>query len=155
MDEFRIPKQENAKLTEFIPSWRFANGMFALVLSFGLLLTALRSRKARSWRYGTGQYVSSVSGDLEINWTRLWVIHGSCCLWIGNFFFSVNMFKIFKLGFPRLASEPYSRLWCAPYGSNLDSGFLHTCWKRSKRNSTTPCQPKSMVTWCIRELDCH
>ncbi|KAK8952557.1 putative boron transporter 2 [Platanthera zijinensis] len=28
--------------------------MFALVLSFGLLLTALRSRKARSWRYGCG-----------------------------------------------------------------------------------------------------
>nr|KYP50966.1 Putative boron transporter 2 [Cajanus cajan] len=35
-------------------SWLFGNGMFALVLSFGLLFTALRSRKARSWRYGTG-----------------------------------------------------------------------------------------------------
>lgn len=54
VDEFRIPKRENPSLTEFMPSWRFANGMFALVLSFGLLLTALRSRKARSWRYGTG-----------------------------------------------------------------------------------------------------
>lgn len=30
--------------------------MFALVLSFGLLLTALRSRKARSWRYGSGRF---------------------------------------------------------------------------------------------------
>ncbi|KAA8549045.1 hypothetical protein F0562_000729 [Nyssa sinensis] len=54
VEEFRIPKRENPNLTAFIPSWRFANGMFALVLSFGLLLTALRSRKARSWRYGTG-----------------------------------------------------------------------------------------------------
>ncbi|KAK6239531.1 hypothetical protein QUC31_005000 [Theobroma cacao] len=54
VEEFRIPQHEDPKLTEFIPSWRFANGMFALVLSFGLLLTALRSRKARSWRYGTG-----------------------------------------------------------------------------------------------------
>lgn len=54
VDEFRIPKRENPKALEFIPSWRFANGMFALVLSFGLLFTALRSRKARSWRYGTG-----------------------------------------------------------------------------------------------------
>ncbi|XP_020520686.1 probable boron transporter 2 isoform X2 [Amborella trichopoda] len=54
VDEFRIPKRENPKLTEFQDSWRFGNGMFALVLSFGLLLTALRSRKARSWRYGTG-----------------------------------------------------------------------------------------------------
>ncbi|KAJ3687441.1 hypothetical protein LUZ61_016605 [Rhynchospora tenuis] len=54
VDEFRIPKRENPRLIEFTPSWRFANGMFALVLSFGLLLTALRSRKARSWRYGSG-----------------------------------------------------------------------------------------------------
>ncbi|KAJ3681322.1 hypothetical protein LUZ60_015811 [Juncus effusus] len=54
IDEFRVPKRENPKLTEFEPSWRFSNGMFALVLSFGLLLTALHSRKARSWRYGSG-----------------------------------------------------------------------------------------------------
>ncbi|KAL4324821.1 hypothetical protein GQ457_11G002100 [Hibiscus cannabinus] len=54
VEEFRIPRHEKPKLTEFLPSWRFANGMFALVLSFGLLLSALRSRKARSWRYGTG-----------------------------------------------------------------------------------------------------
>ncbi|XP_022722308.1 boron transporter 1-like isoform X3 [Durio zibethinus] len=54
VDEFRIPERVNPKLLEFQPSWRFANGMFALVLSFALLLTALRSRKARSWRYGSG-----------------------------------------------------------------------------------------------------
>ncbi|KAI0510834.1 hypothetical protein KFK09_011443 [Dendrobium nobile] len=54
VDEFRIPEREDRKALEFIPSWRFGNGMFALVLSFGLLLTALRSRKARSWRYGCG-----------------------------------------------------------------------------------------------------
>ncbi|KAL0921907.1 hypothetical protein M5K25_005853 [Dendrobium thyrsiflorum] len=54
VDEFLIPKRENPKLLEFIPSWRFGNGMFALILSFGLLLTALRSRKARSWPYGCG-----------------------------------------------------------------------------------------------------
>ncbi|XVF28149.1 hypothetical protein REPUB_Repub15cG0004300 [Reevesia pubescens] len=54
VNEFRVPERENPKSIEFQPSWRFANGMFALVLSFGLLLTALRSRKARSWRYGSG-----------------------------------------------------------------------------------------------------
>ncbi|KAM3397963.1 boron transporter 1 isoform X1 [Capsicum galapagoense] len=54
IDEFRVPERENPNLPEFQPSWRFGNGMFALVLSFGLLLTALRSRKARSWRYGSG-----------------------------------------------------------------------------------------------------
>lgn len=55
MDEFRLPQREDTSLPQFVPSWRFANGMFALVLSFGLLLTALRSRKARSWRYGSGK----------------------------------------------------------------------------------------------------
>ncbi|KAL3628832.1 putative boron transporter 2 [Castilleja foliolosa] len=54
VEEFGIPKRENINDAAFLPSWRFGNGMFALVLSFGLLLTALRSRKARSWRYGAG-----------------------------------------------------------------------------------------------------
>lgn len=54
VEEFRVPKREDQKALEFSSSWRFGNGMFALVLSFGLLLTALRSRKARSWRYGCG-----------------------------------------------------------------------------------------------------
>lgn len=61
MDEFRIPAREDPKSIEFIPSWRFSNGMFALVLSFGLLFTALRSRKARSWRYGSGKCYTYVN----------------------------------------------------------------------------------------------
>ncbi|KAK6118137.1 hypothetical protein DH2020_048121 [Rehmannia glutinosa] len=65
VDEFRIPKRENSSLTEYMPSWRFANGMFALVLSFGLLLTALRSRKARSWRYGSG-WIRSLIADYGV-----------------------------------------------------------------------------------------
>lgn len=56
MEEFGIPQRENPNQTALQPSWRFGNGMFALVLSFGLLWTALRSRKARSWRYGTGDW---------------------------------------------------------------------------------------------------
>ncbi|KAI3765839.1 hypothetical protein L2E82_15885 [Cichorium intybus] len=54
VEEFGIPKSEDPNQPAFQPSWRFGNGMFALVLSFGLLITALKSRKARSWRYGTG-----------------------------------------------------------------------------------------------------
>ncbi|XP_061370458.1 boron transporter 1-like [Gastrolobium bilobum] len=54
INEFHIPERANLTSTEFQSSWRFGNGMFALILSFGLLLTALRSRKARSWRYGSG-----------------------------------------------------------------------------------------------------
>ncbi|KAH8479342.1 hypothetical protein H0E87_031364 [Populus deltoides] len=65
VEEFRIPQREDPKSTEFIPSWRFANGMFALVLSFGLLLTGLRSRKARSWRYGSG-WLRSLIADYGV-----------------------------------------------------------------------------------------
>ncbi|KAB5544610.1 hypothetical protein DKX38_012722 [Salix brachista] len=54
VNEFGIPRRQNPESAEFQPSWRFANGMFALVLSFGLLLAGLSSRKARSWRYGSG-----------------------------------------------------------------------------------------------------
>ncbi|KAI3785777.1 hypothetical protein L1987_44902 [Smallanthus sonchifolius] len=54
VEEFGIPKSEDPNQLAFQPSWRFGNGMFALVLSFGLLITALKSRKARSWRYGAG-----------------------------------------------------------------------------------------------------
>ncbi|KAA3476061.1 Boron transporter 1-like protein [Gossypium australe] len=54
VEEFGIPQRENPQQTALQPSWRFGNGMFALVLSFGLLLTAVRSRKARSWCYGAG-----------------------------------------------------------------------------------------------------
>ncbi|XP_042017290.1 probable boron transporter 2 isoform X2 [Salvia splendens] len=56
VEEFGIPKRGNESATALLPSWRFGNGMFALVLSFGLLLTALRSREARSWRYGAGWF---------------------------------------------------------------------------------------------------
>ncbi|KAK3034650.1 hypothetical protein RJ639_033605, partial [Escallonia herrerae] len=75
VEEFRIPKRENPNSPEFSPSWRFANGMFALVLSFGLLLTGLRSRKARSWRYGSG-WIRSLIADygvplMVLVWTAL------------------------------------------------------------------------------------
>lgn len=65
VDEFRIPERADLKSIEFIPSWRFANGMFALVLSFGLLLTGLKSRKARSWRYGSG-WIRSLIADYGV-----------------------------------------------------------------------------------------
>jgi len=65
VEEFRIPERANMKSIEFISSWRFANGMFALVLSFGLLLTGLKSRKARSWRYGSG-WIRSLIADYGV-----------------------------------------------------------------------------------------
>lgn len=56
MNEFRIPKSEDATEEQFQSSWRFGNGMFGLVLTLGLLWTAVKSRNARSWRYGPGNF---------------------------------------------------------------------------------------------------
>lgn len=55
MDEFGVPGRTNPRSAEFQPAWVFANGMFGLVLSSGLLYTGLKSRKARSWRFGAGK----------------------------------------------------------------------------------------------------
>ncbi|KAI3913669.1 hypothetical protein MKX01_035865 [Papaver californicum] len=65
IDEFRVPKRENPNLSEFSPSWRFSNGMFALLMSFGLLLTGLQSRKARSWRYASG-WIRGIIADYGV-----------------------------------------------------------------------------------------
>ncbi|TKY74700.1 Boron transporter 4 [Spatholobus suberectus] len=52
--EFNTPKNENPSSVEFQFQWRYTNGLLAVIFSFGLLVTALKSRKARTWRYGTG-----------------------------------------------------------------------------------------------------
>ncbi|KAF6159051.1 hypothetical protein GIB67_032668 [Kingdonia uniflora] len=61
VDEFRIPQREDPNAAALSLSWRFGNGMFALVMSFGFLLTALKSHKARSWCYGTGWIQVSIT----------------------------------------------------------------------------------------------
>jgi hypothetical protein len=54
----------------------------------------------------------------------------------------------------RLAAWLHRRLWCSTDGASMDWSFLHTLQKCTKRNSTTPFQPQSMVPWCIWQLDC-
>ncbi|KAI4337349.1 hypothetical protein L6164_015778 [Bauhinia variegata] len=52
--EFGSPEGEDPSSVEFQFQWRYTNGLLAIIFSFGLLFTALKSRRARSWRYGTG-----------------------------------------------------------------------------------------------------
>ncbi|KAK4755891.1 hypothetical protein SAY87_009648 [Trapa incisa] len=52
--EFSIPKDEDAKLLKYQFEWLYANGLLAVIFAFGLLYTALKSRRARSWLYGSG-----------------------------------------------------------------------------------------------------
>lgn len=52
--EFEVPKTENPTLEKYQFQWRYVNGLLAIMFSVGLLFTALKSRRARSWQYGTG-----------------------------------------------------------------------------------------------------
>ncbi|CAA3033769.1 probable boron transporter 7 [Olea europaea subsp. europaea] len=75
VSEFHIPKGENAAEEKFQFQWLFANGLLAVIFSFGLLLTALKSRKARSWPYGTGWFRSFIADYgvplMVMAWTAL------------------------------------------------------------------------------------
>ncbi|ONK66531.1 uncharacterized protein A4U43_C06F9160 [Asparagus officinalis] len=54
VSEFNVPKGEdsNSLVNQF--QWLYTNGLLGIIFSFGLLYTALKSRRARSWRYGAG-----------------------------------------------------------------------------------------------------
>ncbi|GLT71691.1 hypothetical protein SLA2020_436900 [Shorea laevis] len=54
VSEFEIPKAENVNLEKYQFQWLYTNGLLGIIFTFGLLYTALKSRKARSWKYGTG-----------------------------------------------------------------------------------------------------
>ncbi|KAG9459729.1 hypothetical protein H6P81_004237 [Aristolochia fimbriata] len=51
--EFGAPSgaDRNAAANQF--QWLYANGLLSVIFAFGVLLTSLKSRKARSWQYGT------------------------------------------------------------------------------------------------------
>ncbi|XP_020244440.1 boron transporter 4-like [Asparagus officinalis] len=52
--EFSIPKGEDENLPTFDFVWRYTNGLLGLIFCAGVLFTSLKSRRARSWAYGSG-----------------------------------------------------------------------------------------------------
>ncbi|ONK70045.1 uncharacterized protein A4U43_C05F29680 [Asparagus officinalis] len=52
--EFTIPKGENEALPVYQFAWRYINGLLGVIFSAGVVFTSLKSRRARSWAYGTG-----------------------------------------------------------------------------------------------------
>ncbi|XP_073033395.1 boron transporter 4-like isoform X2 [Primulina eburnea] len=75
VSEFFIPKGENSTGENYQFQWLYANGLLGIIFSFGLLITALMSRKARSWRYGTGCFRSFIADYgvplMVVVWTLL------------------------------------------------------------------------------------
>lgn len=73
--EFKLPKAEDPKLEKYQFQWLYANGLLGIIFTFGLLYTALKSRKARSWWYGTGWFRSFIADYgvplMVVVWTAL------------------------------------------------------------------------------------
>ncbi|KAL0330253.1 UNVERIFIED_CONTAM: Boron transporter 4 [Sesamum radiatum] len=98
VSEFEIPKGENPNEERYQFQWLYVNGLLAVIFSFGVLLTSLRSRKARSWRYGTGWFRSFIADYgvplMVVVWTALSYgmpgklllefLGGSSVLFLGN-----------------------------------------------------------------------
>ncbi|KAF4372410.1 boron transporter 4 [Cannabis sativa] len=75
VSEFGIPKAEDPTLEKYQFQWLYANGLLGIIFTFGLLVTALKSRKARSWWYGTGCLRSFIADygvpSMVLVWTAL------------------------------------------------------------------------------------
>ncbi|MFS7909439.1 putative bicarbonate transporter [Helianthus anomalus] len=54
ISEFHVPKGENDTKEEYQFHWLYTNGLLAVILAFGTLITSIKSRGARSWPYGVG-----------------------------------------------------------------------------------------------------
>ncbi|KAJ6327484.1 hypothetical protein OIU76_004584 [Salix suchowensis] len=75
VSEFEIPKAEDPKLEKYQFQWLYTNGLLGIIFTFGLLYTALKSRRARAWWYGTGWLRSFIADYgvplMVVVWTAL------------------------------------------------------------------------------------
>ncbi|OWM81813.1 boron transporter 4-like isoform X2 [Punica granatum] len=75
VSEFRVPEGEDISLEKDQFQRFYMNGLLGIIFTFGLLYTALKSRKARSWLYGTGSLRSFIADYgvplMVIAWTAL------------------------------------------------------------------------------------
>ncbi|PSS17886.1 Boron transporter like [Actinidia chinensis var. chinensis] len=75
VSEFETPKAEDPTLEKYQFQWLYANGLLGIIFCFSLLYTALRSRSARSWKYGTGWFRGFIADYgvplMVVVWTML------------------------------------------------------------------------------------
>lgn len=54
ISEFHAPENENQETGKSHFFLLYTNGLLAVIFSLGLVITALKSRRAKSWKYGFG-----------------------------------------------------------------------------------------------------
>lgn len=108
VSEFRVPKAEDPSLEQYQFHWLYTNGLLGIIFTFGLHYTALKSRKARSWLYGTGLSMEQ-RFILFCNYLREWP--------------SQRFLNFFTVS-PRLAKEFHCRLRSTSNGSSMDCTII-------------------------------
>ncbi|KAI4376918.1 hypothetical protein MLD38_014623 [Melastoma candidum] len=75
ISEFGIPKSKDGTLVKYEFQWLYMNGLLAVIFAVGLLCTSLKSRRARSWKYGTEWFRGLVADYgvplMILSWTAL------------------------------------------------------------------------------------
>ncbi|CAO2815307.1 unnamed protein product [Amaranthus hypochondriacus] len=75
VSEFQVPKGKDPDIKAYEFEWLYSNGLLAILFCLGFLYTAFKTRKARSWWYGTGyirNFVANFGVPLMIVvWTAL------------------------------------------------------------------------------------
>ncbi|CAO2185885.1 unnamed protein product [Urochloa humidicola] len=75
VSEFSVPEDADSSSPIYQFQWLYVNGLLAVIFSIGLLSTALRTRRARSWLYGVGWLRTFVADYgvplMVIVWTAL------------------------------------------------------------------------------------
>nr|KJB59980.1 hypothetical protein B456_009G283700 [Gossypium raimondii] len=61
VSEFQVPDHQDAKSEKYQFQWVYTKGLLGIMFSLGLLYTPLKSRRARSWWYGTGWFRSFIA----------------------------------------------------------------------------------------------
>ncbi|CAN0900289.1 Boron transporter 4, partial [Linum grandiflorum] len=61
LGEFSLVEHEDSKSPDSSFQWLYVNGLLGVIFTFGVLITAIKSRKARSWDYGTGWFRSLIA----------------------------------------------------------------------------------------------
>ncbi|NP_001352615.1 boron transporter-like protein 2 isoform 1 [Zea mays] len=79
ISEFSVPEDADSSSPIYQFQWLYVNGLLGVIFSIGLLYTALRTRRARSWLYGTGWFRSFIADYgvplMVIVWTGLSYLH--------------------------------------------------------------------------------
>ncbi|KAI9110193.1 hypothetical protein K1719_018635 [Acacia pycnantha] len=75
VSEFKVPKEEDPTSEKYQFQWLYANGLLGIIFTIGLLFSSLKTRKARSWLYGTGKLRSFIADYgvplMVVVWTAL------------------------------------------------------------------------------------